>query len=113
MSCFAEILRLTSRFVIIYFALCNFPFPDTFINYLVSGGCIFFSLYVRVFLIVIIIKKKKSHAYFGHEKKVVSLRVPGPSSLRVPGSRSCSYFLNWRLGKSLVNWWKKGKSSRK
>ena len=44
-----------SRFVIINSLFSNFPFPDTFVNYLVSGGCIFYTLYVRVFLVVIII----------------------------------------------------------
>ena len=35
-------------FFIIYFLFCNFPFPDTFINYLVSG-VVYFLVYMYVF----------------------------------------------------------------
>ena len=53
---FDKMLRLTHPYSLLYrdlllfiYLFRSFPFPDTFINYLVSGGCIFFSLCMYVF----------------------------------------------------------------
>ena len=43
-------MRLTHRDLLLFiFVFRSFPFPGTSINYLVSGGCIFFSFFTYVF----------------------------------------------------------------
>ena len=82
MSCFDKMLRLTHPYsllyrdmllFILYFVIFHSQIPLLIIwylavacflvymyviNCLVSGGCMFFSLYARVFLVIIIIQKK-------------------------------------------------------